>query len=60
MGEIKLECIELEQDKSEQQIPKDMLNELYQSKVRGFPFFKYTGIKWLVKKIVIDIQRKSS
>ena len=40
-----MECIELEQDKSEQQIPKDMLNELYQSKVRGFPFFKYTGIK---------------
>ena len=27
------------------QIPQGMLDELYQSKVRGFPFFVYTGIK---------------
>ena len=27
------------------QIPQDMLDELLQSKVRGFPFFSYTGIK---------------
>ena len=27
------------------QIPQGMLDELYQSKVRGFPFFAYTGIK---------------
>jgi len=27
------------------QIPQGMLDELFQSKVRGFPFFVYTGIK---------------
>ena len=27
------------------QIPQHMLDELLQSKVRGFPFFAYTGIK---------------
>jgi len=27
------------------QIPQGMLDELLQSKVRGFPFFSYTGIK---------------
>ena len=27
------------------QIPQGMLDELFQSKVRGFPFFSYTGIR---------------
>ena len=27
------------------QIPQHMLDELFQSKVRGFPFFSYTGIR---------------
>ena len=31
--------------KDTHQIPQGMLDELYQSKVRGFPFFVYTGIK---------------
>ena len=31
--------------KDTHQIPQGMLDELFQSKVRGFPFFAYTGIK---------------
>jgi len=31
--------------KDTHQIPQGMLDELLQSKVRGFPFFAYTGIK---------------
>jgi len=31
--------------KDPHQIPQGMLDELYQSKVRGFPFFTYTGIR---------------
>ena len=32
-------------EKDTHQIPQHMLDELLQSKVRGFPFFAYTGIK---------------
>ena len=31
--------------KDKHQIPQHMLDELFQTKVRGFPFFAYTGIK---------------
>jgi len=37
------DCIIIEKDIH--QIPQNMLDELLQSKVRGFPFFSYTGIK---------------
>ena len=34
--------------KDPHQIPQGMLDELYQSKIRGFPFFAYTGIREFV------------
>lgn len=34
--------------KDPHQIPQGMLDELYQSKIRGFPFFSYTGIREFV------------
>ncbi len=47
-SKLKLKKSEYGTSKDPHQIPQDMLDELYQSKVRGFPFFVYTGIREFV------------
>ena len=44
----KLKEVDYGTSKDPHQIPQGMLDELYQSKIRGFPFFAYTGIREFV------------